>query len=165
MKRKKKYRPRPVLVNPMGYVLEGMAPVVSYGEYLLDLRVKHASALAILAQGQAKKDTIDILIGGANMTQAFLHMEVGTAYATDIRKGQDALFTVATRGAKLGRFVMTGDEMKAINELFEIHDAQLEIATIKDIDRAIEIVKKEHQAQRVRKIPKVTQQLGGTSDQ
>jgi len=94
-----------------------------------------------------------------------LHMEVGTAYATDIRKGQDALFTVATRGAKLGRFVMTGDEMKAINELFEIHDAQLEIATIKDIDRAIEIVKKEHQAQRVRKIPKVTQQLGGTSDQ
>ena len=153
MKRKKKYRPRPVLTNPMGYVLEGMAPIVFYGEYLLDLRVKHASALATLAQGQAKKDTIDTLISGSNMTQAFLNMGVGTQYAADIRKGQDAIFALAARGAKLGRFVMTGEEMKAINDLFEIHDAQLDIATVNDIDYAIQVVKKEYQAQRVRKIP------------
>lgn len=156
MKKRKKYKPKPILVNPMGFVLEGMAPVRDYGEYLLDLRIKHSNALALLVQGQATKDEIDTLISGANMTEAFLMMGVGEEFRAEIKRGQDALFDAAARGAKLGRFILKGEEMKAINDLFEIHDAQLDVATINDVDRAIRFVSKEVQARRVRKIPSLS---------
>jgi hypothetical protein len=154
MKRRKKYKPKPVLSNPLGYVIEGMASVTSYGDYLLDLSIKHHNALALLVKGEATKANIDTLISGANMTEALLRLDLGQAYADEMRKGQDALYAVASRGAVSGRFILKGEEMQAINMLFELHDAQMNIATIKDIERAIDIVEKDRQAKKMRVITK-----------
>ena len=154
MKRRKKYKPKPILVNPLGYVMEGMSPVTSYGDYLVDLHIKHHNALAKLVRGEAAKSDMDTLISGANMTEALLMLEIGTEYAGVMRQGQDALFAAASRGAVSGRFILKGEEMQAINTLFELHDAQLEIATVKDIERAIAIVERERRAKRMRTVAK-----------
>lgn len=154
MKPRKKYRPKRVLANPVGYVMEGMAPVTSYGDYLIDLNIKHHHALAQLTQGAATKPDLDTLISGSNMTEALLQMGIGKGYEGIAKAGQDALFNVASRGAKSGRFVLRGEEMQAINMLFELHEAQLDIATVKDVERAIEFVWKELRGRRMRVINK-----------
>lgn len=154
MKRNKKYKPKPVLTNPLGYVMEGMVPVTSYGDYLVDLNIKHHNALAQLTRGEAEKVHIDTLISGANMTEALFRLDIGREYAEVMREGQDALYAVASRGAVHGRFILKAEEMQAINMMFELHDAQLSIATIKDIERAMAIVEKERRAKRMRAIAK-----------
>lgn len=127
---------------------------MSYGDYLVDLNIKHHNALALLVKGEATKAHLDTLISGVNMTEALLRLGIGKDYAEEMRKGQDALYAVASRGAVSGRFILKGEEMQAINILFELHDAQMSIATIKDIERAMEIVEKERQAKKMRVITK-----------
>jgi hypothetical protein len=154
MKRRKKYRPKPVLANPLGYVMEGMTSIPSHGEYLLDLNIKHHNALAKLARGEATRADMDTLISGANMTEALLQQEIGVEYADVVGKGMDALFAVASRGAGLGRFILRAEELTAINLLFELHEAQLDNSTIKHVERAMSYVEKELRAKRVRVVAK-----------
>jgi hypothetical protein len=39
--------------------------------------------------------------------------------------------------------------MKAINELIELHDAQMEVIAVKDIDRAIALIENEKKQKRM----------------
>ena len=152
MKRKKKYRPKPILTNPVGYVLEGMAPVAEYGEYLVDLQIKHHRAVALLVRGEATRSEMDILINAANVADALVRLGFGGEYGDVLKAGQSALYEVASRGAGSGRFILRGEEMGAINALIDLHDAQLGVLTVKDVDRAITLVERERRAQRMTKI-------------
>lgn len=152
MKRNKKYRPRPVLRDPLGYVIEGMTPVPKYETYMVDLGIKTHAAMANLTQGKADKSDINRLISAANMTEAMYRRGFGKEYETELRTGIDALFEVAKRGASTKKFVLRASEMDAINTLLELHDAQLEIATLKDIERAMDLVQEELRNKRVRHV-------------
>jgi hypothetical protein len=50
---------------------------------------------------------------------------------------------VGKRGAESGRFVLKAAEMTALNEFMELHDAQMEVVTLKDMDEAIAFVREE----------------------
>ena len=39
MRKRSRYRPKPVLVDPVGYVLESIKPVKDHDDYLLILKV------------------------------------------------------------------------------------------------------------------------------
>lgn len=147
--RKKKYRPRPVLVNPLGYVLESITPVAAHESYLVDLRIKNHAALAELTQGKATKREMDVLINASNMTDALMRMGFGRDYAEVLFKGQNALLAVARRGVDTNRFVLRAEEMNAINTLFELHDAQLDVMVVKDIERALQLIERERKAKKM----------------
>lgn len=153
MRKRSKYRPKPVLRNPIGYVIESMTPVVQHTDgYVMKLQVRNHLAMANLTRGKATKQDINELIGMVNMTEALWRLGLGKEYKQEVNAGLKALFDVATRGATTNKFILRAEEMKAINTILELHDAQLEIATVKDIERGIALVEHERKQNRMMKI-------------
>ena len=64
----------------------------------------------------------------------------------------DALHAVGVRGAESGRFILKAEEMNALNETMELHDAQLEVITLKDMENAIKLVNEELRQKKMRSI-------------
>lgn len=149
MRKRSKYRPKGVLVNPLGYVLESLTPVKQHESFLLDLKIKNHGAMTALTKGYAEKHDIEVLISMINMTEALHVLGFGKEYAEIIKAGLDALTEIGRRGAQDGRFIVKAYEMTALNTALELHDAQMDVTTIKDIERAIAIIEKEFRHDRV----------------
>jgi len=137
MRKRSKYRPRGVRPDAMGYVMESITPVAAQGSVLIDLKLKNHAALATTTQGKATRPTIDVLIAALNMTEVLYEMGFGEDYGQIVRDGMQALKSLGARGAASGRFVMRSEEMAALNEAMELHDAQLEVITVRDMERAL----------------------------
>ena len=152
MRKRSKYRPKPVLQDPLGYVLEGITPVSQHDSYLVDLKIKNHGAMTALTRGLATRQDIDVLIPAVNIVEALYRMGFGRDYFPEVRAGLDALFEVGVRGAESGRFVLKASEMDALNVVMELHDAQLEVITVRDMDKAIALVIDDFKQKRMRAI-------------
>ena len=152
MRKRSKYRPKPILQNPLGYVLEGLEPVRSHGSHALNLKIKNHLSLSNLTQGNAVRYDIDILINMVNIVEALYRLGFGKEYAEEVKNGLDALHAVAVRGKDTNRFILKADEMNALNIISELHDAQLEVITVKDLDQAVELVEKERRTKKMRSV-------------
>lgn len=153
MRKRSKYRPRPVLRNPVGFVLEGFTPARAFTQFMLDLKLKNHSAMASLTRGVATRDEVDIVIQMVNMTEALFRIGIGCEYGDVVDAALGALHDAAARGAAAGRFVLRGEEMRSLNTAMELHDEQMEVATLHDMERAIDIVRKEFERGRMKRIP------------
>lgn len=142
---RKRYRPKPIIQDPVAYVIESITPVAkhsAHGEnYVLDLKVRNSTAMAALLQGKANKQDMDDLVKMANVVWALLHFRKERSFATEYKpeamNGRIAILNIASRAVKVGRFVPTGPEVKALNELMELHDAIFEVATVGDVQEAL----------------------------
>ncbi len=152
MRKRSKYRPKKVLVNPVGYVLEGMTPVGKHDSFLLDLKIKNHLSMSSLTQGKVTREDMDKLINMANIAEALYRLGFGADYKDVLQEGSSALLAIARRGAETNRFVLWGAEMKALNTLMELHDAQMEVITIKDMERAVALVENERKQKRMTSI-------------
>ena len=152
MRKKSKYKPKGVRLDTMAWVTSGMKPFTSVS-LAVDIRIKNHVAIDQLRKGEANKEDIDIIIGAFNMMEGFGRMGIGTDWAEEIRVGQDALLAVARRGVRRDmRFVATGPELTAINLAMEIHDAQLDVCTVRQLEQALDIVKEDVIYKRARAI-------------
>jgi hypothetical protein len=136
----------------MGYVLESFTPISKLDRYFVDLKIKNHLALNNLTKGVAMRDDIDTLIQSVNIVEALYRMGFGREYADDVRAGLDALHTVGVRGVATGRFILKSEEMNALNIIMELHDAQLEVITLKDMENAIKLVNEELRQKKMRPI-------------
>lgn len=152
MRKRSKYKPRAVLANPVAWVLEGMTPVAHHESYLIDLKIKNHGAMAALTQGRATRIEIDALIAMSNVIEALWTLGFGTEYEDVIVAGQAALIEVGRRGLATGKFILRASEMTALNELMELHDAQMDVITIRDMDQALAVVNKRVKAGKVQRI-------------
>ena len=152
MRKRSKYRPKGLIMNPMAYVIEGMTPVAKHDSYLIDLKIKNHGAMTALTQGQATRKEIDVLIAMANICEALFRMGFGTEYDDVVRLGSDALYAVGRRGVETGRFILRAEEMTALNTLMDLHDAQMDVITIRDMEHAIKVVDAEYRAKKMRPI-------------
>ena len=152
MRKRSKYRPKKVLANPVGYVLEGMTPVGKHDSFLLDLKIKNHLSMASLTQGKATREDMDKLINMANIAEALYRLGFGADYKDVLQEGSSAVLAIARRGAETNRFVLWGAEMKALNTLMELHDAQMEVITVKDMERAVALVENERKQKRMTSI-------------
>jgi hypothetical protein len=152
MRKKSKYKPKGVRLDVMTWVQSGMKPFTSVS-LAVDIRIKNHVAIEQLRLGLADKENIDILIGAFNMMEGFSRMDIGSDWAEEIRAGQDALLAVAKRGVNNNmRFVATGLELTAINLSMEIHDAQLDVCTVRQLEQALDIVQEDIIYKRARTI-------------
>lgn len=136
-KPRKKYRPKPKR-NTLIVVGENIRPVASHTGYLMDVRLKNSSAMAALLAGHATKKDMDMIIAMSNITYALMESGgFGKGYEEVATQGRIAIISIAHRATKVGRFVPTGPEIKALNDLMELHDAQMDAITVKDMDKAI----------------------------
>lgn len=141
MKKRSKYRPRRIILDPVSWVISGMKPVSSTSE-AVGLKIKNHQALLEVTQGNGNRDSVDVLIAAMNMAEALyiINANLGKDYATEIKAAQDAIYNMAKRGVAKGKFLFTGLEMQAINTGMEVHDAQLDACTIAELETAIKYV-------------------------
>lgn len=156
MRKRSKYRPRAVLANPVGYVLESMTPIAAMNKYFIELKIKNHLAMTNVTKGQATRDDIDTLIAAFNITEALYRLGFGRDYADVVRDGLDALRAVGKRGIETGKFILKSTEMNALNLTMELHDAQLEIITLRDMEKAIALVQEEFRQRKMRPIVEKT---------
>ena len=152
MRKRSKYRPKPILQNPVGYVIESLTPVAKHDSYLIDLKIKNHLAMTHLTKGEATRADIDKLIAVVNVVEALYRLGFGREYKDVVMAGLDALHEVGKRGATTGRFILRSQEMLALNSVMELHDAQLDVITIKDMENALKVVEDEYRLGKMRPI-------------
>jgi hypothetical protein len=133
-------------------VLENIKPVAHHEQYLVELKIKNHLAMTTLTRGEATRSDIDTLIASVNIVEALYRLGFGKEYADVVRDGLDALRDVGRRGVESGRFILKSTEMNALNLVMELHDAQMDLITIKDMDKAVELVKEEFRQRKMRPI-------------
>ena len=143
MRKKSKYKPKGVVLNTMAYVMESMTPVEKHGAFLIDLKIKNHAAMAALTQGRAVREDLDTLITMVNFVEALYRLGFGEDYKDVVNEGLEAIREVARRGAQSGKFILKSGEMNAINTVMELHDAQMDVITVKDMEKAFYIVDNE----------------------
>lgn len=152
-KPRKKYKPKGVRLDAITWVINGFRNISETGDAVLHLKIKNHESLECLRKGEATRMDIDAIISAFNMAEALARMQIGDDYAAEIKAGQDALLAVAKRGvSRDDRFVLKAEELTAINLVLEIHDAQLEITTIGELEKAMDIVTKEIRMRKARPV-------------
>ena len=136
--------------------MENLSPVRSHTAFMLDLKIKNHAALEALTKGNATRADIDTLVAMVNMSEAFARLGFGDAYSDVVLAGLQALRHVGKRGAVSGSFILKAHEMNALNTAMELHDAQMEVVTLKDMDAAIALVREEY---RLKKMTPITEKV------
>ena len=152
-RKKSKYKPKGVRLDAITWVINGFRNISETGDAVLHLKIKNHESIEALRKGEATRLDIDTIIGAFNIAEALARMKIGDDYAKEIKAGQDALLDVAKRGvSRDDKFILKSQEMQAINLTISIHDAQLEITTIGELEKAMEIVAKEIKMRKARPV-------------
>lgn len=133
----KKYRPRATIGDPIRYVLSGFARVADNNGEAVTLRIRNHGALAALVNGQGGQDDAAILLGAVDIGLSLVDRDIGGEYLDDLVDAYVALRALAWRGHTTGRYIFRAPELRAVQYAMEIHDAQLDVATVKDIETAV----------------------------
>ena len=131
--------------------MNGFKPVSQAG--VVNVQIKNHQAIDSLRKGVAEREDIDTIIAALNIAEALQRLGIGDEYRDDVRAAQDALYAVSKRGIdREYRFVLKAQELVAINLGMEIHDAQIEVTSIKHMEDALNIVRDEIKNRRARVI-------------
>lgn len=152
MRKKSNYKPKGIRLDALNWVLAGLKPISECGDALTVLKAKNHSALTEVVQGRGNRDQIDILIAALNMTEAYAVHGKGEDWRVEIKEAQDALYSMALRGVETEKFLFRGPEMQAVNLAMEVHDAQLEASSVKELEKMTDYVRHQILHKRARPI-------------
>lgn len=152
MKKRSKYKPKVVRVDAVNWVLAGLKPISEVGDALVTLKAKNHSALAEITQGRGNREQIDVLIAAMNMCEAYAVHGKGIDWLPEINQAQEAVFTMGKRGLEKGRFLFTGEEMKAVNLAMDVHDEQLNQSSVMELEKMIDYVNEQIRLKKARPI-------------
>jgi hypothetical protein len=138
MRKRSKYKPKGVRLDNMAWVQSGLRRVEDVSESAT-IKIRNHDAMNTLRLGTATRVEIDVLINALNIAEALARQGVGSDWMPELRAAQDALLTLARRGLT-SRFIVRGDELTAMNLAMEVHDAQLEAVTVKQLEAALDFV-------------------------
>jgi hypothetical protein len=152
-RKRSKYRPKGVRLDVVKYVVEGLKPMALHPA-ATDLRIKNHAAMTSIVRGKGTRTDIDVVINALNIAEAFhlVDENLGRDWRPEISQAQDALFAMAQRGVEKGRFLFTGPELTAVNVAMEVHDAQLDRATVQQLEKATDVVYHTIRTKRARQI-------------
>lgn len=154
-KPRKAYRPKGVLLDPMGYVRESLVPIAQHESYLIDLKIRNSLAMAALLRGGASKGDMDMLIAMSNIVEALCAHGFGDEHKAVAVDGREAILSIVFRAVEILRFTPTGPEIVALNTLMELHDAQMAVINIRDMERALAYAKAQMRNKNVTRLPHV----------
>lgn len=139
MKKRPKYRPGRVLLNPVQHVLTGFKPLDQIKSTTARLKIGYHGALDLLRRGKASREEILCLGDTINMSEAMVHVTgAGIEHLPEIAAAERALQTIGQRD----KFIATGLELVALNRLAEIHDAQFAATTVAEAEKALEYIER-----------------------
>ena len=151
MRKRSKYRPRQILADPLGYVIEGNTQITDHDTYLADLKLVNHSALTEVLNGEGTKQHINALIAMHNICEAIRRM-ISQRKITDLPIeldavtlicGKAALLDLASRGASTDKWNCTQQEILALNDLMQLHDELMGIIKVRHFEQANKYKKNE----------------------
>jgi hypothetical protein len=137
MRKKSKYKPKQVFLNPVAYAVEGSKLLAEeHPRYVTELKIKNHAAMLALTRGEATKRDMDCLIQMYNIMDAFRLLGIG-GIEQEIHKTGQSISSIARRT----KFLATGPEITAINTLMDYHDELLEHITVRQLELAVREVR------------------------
>jgi len=154
MKKKAKYKPRGVRYDNLSWIVAGMKKVGTLPTAGVALKLKNHNSLNMILMGNGTREHVDVLIAAVNMSEALIRIrdELGVDWKDEIRPAQDAIYTMGKRGIEKNSFLFTGPEMTAVKLVMDLHDAQLDECSVKDMEQALFIVNEEIRLKKCRPI-------------
>ena len=137
MRKRSKYRPKGVIPDTMTWVKAGMKKIgeISAGT---TLKIRNYDAMNNLRTGTATRRDIDAIIDAMNVAEALCKRGTGADWMAEVQHAQDMLLGLARRGvANDHRFITRGEELVALNLAMQVHDAQLEAVTVRELELAM----------------------------
>lgn len=150
MRKRSSYKPKGVRLDNMAWVQSGLKRVEDVSESST-IKIRNHDAMNTLRLGQATELEINVIISALNISEALARRGVGSDWMPELRAAQDHLLALARRGMTT-RFIVRGDELTALNLAMEIHDAQLETVTVKQLETAMEDVRETVRLRKARPI-------------
>lgn len=152
MKKKSKYKPKGIRLDAMTWVLSGMKKVADVPDAGTKLLLKNHVSFDEIREGRGDKDHVDTLIQFVNMAEALAELQLGRDWLPEIYQAQNAIYAMAQRGVSGKNFIFTGEEMNIVRQVLELHDVQLENCPVKKMEQALELIAKNLQHKKMRKI-------------
>jgi len=138
MRKKSKYKPKQVFLNPVAYAVEGAKLLAEeHPSYVTDLKIKNHAAMLSLTRGEATKRDMDCLIQMYNIMDAFRVLGIG-GIEQEIHKTGQSISSIAGRA----KFLATGPEITAINTLMDYHDELIEHITVRQLELAVKEIQR-----------------------
>jgi hypothetical protein len=138
MRKKSKYKQKPVFVNPLAYTIEGAKLIAEeHPKYVTELKIKNHAAMLALTRGEATRQDMDCLIQMYNIMDAFRMLGIG-GIEQEIHKTGQSISSIASRP----KFLATGPEITAINTLMDYHDELFEHITVRQLELAVREIRK-----------------------
>lgn len=133
MRKRSKYRPRPVVNDTMYYILSGNLPATAAKTVITRIRVANHSAMDSLIHGKGTVHDVDVLGHMLTTAMALAKHSIGRDWLPELSQARKELDALEARG---GHYTMRASEIMALNLALEIHDAQLDGCTIKQLEDA-----------------------------
>lgn len=154
-KRRMKYPPGTASAfnNPVSKALDNATPIAKAGSWLIDLKMSNHSAMTELLAGRANREHLRNVVACYNTTRSLMLAGFGEEHHQAILDAADAIEAIAKRHTMRGNYVLTGPEIKALNMLIELSDAQMEITSVGDIERAIAHARSEFYSGKCTRLP------------
>lgn len=92
---------------------------------LLDLGIGYHGALAAITSGRGTWDDCNTLALAANVALVLAEAGLGADEVPAVIRAQQAVVQLVQRGTLGGRYALTGAELRELQELLALHDAQL----------------------------------------
>jgi hypothetical protein len=138
MRKKSKYKQKPVFLNPVAYAVEGAKLLAEeHPSYVTELKIKNHAAMLSLTRGEATKRDMDCLIQMYNIMDAFRMLGIG-GIEKEIHTTGQSISSIARRA----KFLATGPEITAINTLMDYHDELIEHITVRQLEMAVREIRK-----------------------
>lgn len=135
---KKKRKPKPIILDVMGWIKMGGLPLTAATTTMTRVRVANHGAMDSLLKGRGTRQDILDLDHMLITAKALAVHDIGRDWLPELGAAHDALYAINERG---GRPVLRASEINALNLAIEIHDAQLEKCTVKQLEDAIKAAK------------------------
>ena len=138
MRKRSSYRPRPVVNDNMFYILSGNLPATAAATTITRIKVANHGAMDSLTKGKGTKADVIALGHMLTTAEALAKRNLGRDWLPELAEARKALHDLTMRA---GNFVMRAPEIKALNLALEVHDAQLDGCTSKQLEDSIKAAK------------------------
>jgi hypothetical protein len=152
MKKKSKYKPKPVRPDTLTYVVAGFKKIADIPDAGTKILLRPHISFDEILEGRGDQDHANNLINMVNMCEALAVLGLGRDWLPEINEAQDVLHEFASRSLTLKRFVFYGPEIIKMREIMELHDEQLKNCSVKKMEEAIDLIQQAHKHGKMRKI-------------
>lgn len=151
-KPRRKYKPKGIRPDPISWVISGFKKVADVPNAGTKLMLKNHVSFDEIREGRGDTGHVDNLISMVNMAEALANRQIGSDWLEEIGQAQDAVYHMAQRGISGKSFVFTGEELKAVQTIIELHDEQLRNCSVRTLELALVDIENEFKGNKMRRI-------------